>query len=260
MIPNMLTTFALCAGLTALRFALEGRLEHAVTALVIAALLDVFDGRIARMLNQTSNFGAQLDTLSDFLSFGIVPAAMLYMWTLNGIGLAGWALALVFCVCCALRLARFNAELDDPKRSPEARNYFVGVPSPVGAGLVLMPLVISFHDGNRLAALFDEPLVVGAFVVIVSGLMVSNLPTFSFKQVRISHRYRLPAMLGVAIFAAASVSEPWSTLTVVLVAYLLSLPFGWFAYQKLLAREAAEEAENKVGEAVPFKIVEEGGK
>lgn len=263
MIPNILTTFALCAGFTALRFALEGRFEHAVGALVIAALFDAFDGRIARMLNQTSNFGAQLDTLSDFLCFGIVPATMLYMWTLNDIGLAGWALALVYCVCCALRLARFTAEIDGSERSAEARKYFIGIPSPVAAGLVLIPLVVSFHGKEGIGAFSDEPYLVGVFVVIVSGLMISQLPTFSLKQIRISHRYRVPTMLGVAIFAAAAVSEPWTTLTVLLVAYLLTLPLGWYSYRRLLEREAALQQVQETAPAeggVALKIVEDSRK
>ena len=231
MIPNILTTFALCAGLTALRFSLEGRFEAAVEALVVAAVLDTFDGLIARMLNQTSSFGAQLDSLSDFLSFGIVPAVMLYLWSLNGLGLAGWAFALVFAVCCALRLARFNVGVEKPV-PPELKGYFTGVPSPAGAGLVLAPLLISFYAEGVVADFFRSPVVVAIFVVGVAALMVSQVPTFSLKMVRIPHLYRLVTMLGVAIFAAALVSAPWPTFTVFLTVYLLSLPFGWLSYYR----------------------------
>jgi CDP-diacylglycerol--serine O-phosphatidyltransferase len=265
MIPNILTTLALCAGLTALRFALEGRFENAVGALVVAGLLDMFDGRVARLLKQTSNFGAQLDTLSDFLSFGVVPAAMLYMSSLNELGLAGWALALVFCVCCALRLARFNAELAEPRRVAEARNYFVGVPSPAGAGIVLMPLVISFYGTDAFSVVFGDPLVVAGFVVVVSGLMVSQLPTFSLKRIHIPPHYRIPTMLGVAIFTAAAVSEPWPTLTFLLVVYAVSLPFAWYSYQRLLQRIESAQAESGNDDkptqtAVPLTIVNQGRK
>jgi CDP-diacylglycerol---serine O-phosphatidyltransferase len=264
MIPNILTTFALCAGLTALRFSLEGRFEAAVEALIVAAVLDTFDGLIARMLNQTSSFGAQLDSLSDFLSFGIVPAVMLYLWSLNGLGLAGWAFALVFAVCCALRLARFNVGVDKPV-APELKGYFTGVPSPAGAGLVLLPLLISFYAEENIAAFFDSPVVVAIFVVGVAALMVSQVPTFSFKMVRIPHRYRLVTMLGVAIFAAAVVSAPWPTLTVFLAIYLLTLPFGWLSYNRRKQRiESSEppdaedddaDAETSGG-AVPLSVVE----
>jgi CDP-diacylglycerol--serine O-phosphatidyltransferase len=266
MIPNILTTFAVCAGLTALRFALEGRFEAAVEALFVAAVLDAFDGRIARMLNQTSSFGAQLDSLSDFLSFGIVPAVMLYIWSLNGLGLAGWALALVLAVCCALRLARFNVGVMERPASPELQKFFTGVPSPAGAGLVLAPLVISFYAPADIAAFFSSHITVGFFVVAVSALMVSQLPTFSLKMVRVPHRYRLPTMLGVAIFAAAAVSAPWPTLSAVLAVYLATLPFGWLSYQRLRQRLAASaptepaEADASGSEPIPLSIVENGRK
>jgi CDP-diacylglycerol--serine O-phosphatidyltransferase len=248
MIPNILTMFALCAGLTALRFAIEARYEPAIEALLVAAVLDAFDGRVARMLNQTSRFGAHLDTLSDFLCFGVVPAVMLYVWALDAVGLVGWALALVFTVSCALRLARFNVGAIDgddaaPAITPERLKFFTGVPSPVGAGLVLTPLIVTFYAGGEIAALAAHPAVVGAFVVGAAALMVSQLPTFSAKQLRIPTRYRLPTMLGVALFAAAAVSATWETLTVISVVYLLSLPFGWRSYHRRAALAAAAERE-----------------
>ena len=248
MIPNILTTLALCAGLTALRFSLEGRFENAVEALVIAGVLDTFDGAIARLLKQTSNFGAQLDTLSDFLAFGIVPAAMLYLWSLNELGLAGWAVSLVYAVCCALRLARFNVQITAPRLPPEARSYFVGVPSPIGAGLVLVPLAISFTSTGSFAIFFQQPMVVGAIVLVVSGLMVSQLPTFSVKQIRIPHRYRLLTMLGVAVLAAAIVSAPWQTLTLLVALYAVTLPLGWRSYNRLIRRVEAAQAETDAGD------------
>jgi CDP-diacylglycerol---serine O-phosphatidyltransferase len=247
-----------------LRFSLEGRFEAAVGALVVAAVLDTFDGLIARMLNQTSSFGAQLDSLSDFLSFGIVPAVMLYLWSLNGLGLAGWAFALVFAVCCALRLARFNVGVDKPV-PPELKGYFTGVPSPMGAGLVLAPLLVSFYAEGSIVEFFASPVVVAIFVVGVAALMVSQVPTFSFKMVRIPHRYRLLTMLGVAIFAAAVVSAPWPTLTAFLTIYLISLPFGWLSYNRLKARIAAAGDDDATAgtagtetatETVPLSVVE----
>mgnify|MGYP003626197746 CR=1 FL=1 len=261
LIPNILTTFALCAGLTALRFSLEGRFEAAVEALIVAAVLDTFDGLIARMLKQTSSFGAQLDSLSDFLSFGIVPAVMLYLWSLNGLGLAGWALSLVFCVCCALRLARFNVGALERPVAPELSKFFTGVPSPAGAGLVLTPIFVSFYGSGFIADFFASPVVVGIFAVGVSALMVSQVPTFSLKMVRIPNRYRLPTMLGVAIFAAAAVSAPWPTLTVMVVAYMATLPFGWLAYNRLRNRlEAAEPSGEPATDPVPLSVVDTGRK
>lgn len=229
MIPNMLTMLALCAGLTALRFSIEGRFQPAVIALLVAAIFDSLDGRVARLLRQSSKFGAELDSLSDFLAFGIAPAVLLYLWALDTAGPVGWVLALAYSVCCALRLARFNTDLEEPRLPVWAKNYFTGVPSPAAAGLVLIPVILSFQTD---LAFLREPAFVGLFMVAVAGLMVSRVPTYSFKSVRIQHRYALLAMLAVALFAALIVSAPWFTLSAILLAYLISLPFSWVNFHR----------------------------
>ncbi len=234
-IPNILTMSALCAGLTALRFGIEGRFEPAVVCLVIAAVFDMLDGRIARMLGQSSRFGAELDSLSDFLCFGIAPATLLYLWSLQHVGPVGWVVALFFAVCCALRLARFNTDIDAPQMPPWAKNYFTGVPSPAGANLVLSTLILSFQvDWPWLR----EPVLVAAIMIVVGALLVSRVPTYSFKNLRIPHRSALFVMLGVALIAALVVVAPWSTLTLITVVYVVLMPFGLRSFRRL-KREAA---------------------
>jgi len=238
MIPNILTMLALCAGLTALRFGMEGKWEPAVLSLVVAAVLDALDGRIARLLSGTSKFGAELDSLSDFIGFGVAPALLLYLWTMKTAGPIGWVLVLLFSVCCALRLARFNTDIDGPELPAWAKIFFTGVPAPAGAGLVLLPLIISFQVESDF---IRDPWVVGIFIVVVSCLLVSRLPTFSFKNFRIPHRFVLLTMLLVGLVAALSVSAPWLTLTIILCLYIVSLPFAPRSFKKL-EQEAAEYA------------------
>ena len=172
MIPNILTMLALSAGMTAVRFGLQDQWKPAVIAIVVAAVLDALDGRIARMLKGASKFGAELDSLSDFICFGVAPSIMLYLWSMKEAGRFGWVLVLLFSVCCALRLARFNTALEEPERPAWSYNFFTGVPAPAGAGLVLLPMVLSFLAGD---AFFREPAVVGAFLIVVSGLLVSRI-------------------------------------------------------------------------------------
>ena len=222
-VPNVLTVLALCAGLTAIRFGLEERWEFGVFAVLIAGILDGLDGRLARLLGGTSKFGAELDSLSDFVSFGVAPAVLLYLWTMHSAGGLGWALVLLFAVCCALRLARFNTRLGDPAPPPWAAGFFTGVPAPAGAALVLLPMMISFQFGGELAS---GTLFTGGVVCCVAVLMISQIPTYSMKQVRISHRYMVPVLLVAGAFAAAVVSAPWLTLLIINTAYLASIPFS----------------------------------
>ena len=230
MIPNILTLLALCAGLTAIRYGLEERWEHAGLALLVAAILDGLDGRIARVLKGASKFGAELDSLSDFICFGVAPALLLYMWTLSGAGRIGWVLALLFSVCCVLRLARFNTNLDETQQPAWTSNFFAGVPAPAAAGLVLLPFFLSFQFGENF---FKQAAVVAVFVVAVSALMVSRIPTFAFKKFRVAHRWVLPTMLLVGLFAASLVSAPWLTMSTTMVIYLASIPFSMRSYRKL---------------------------
>ena len=236
MIPNMLTLFALCAGMTSIPFAVQGRWEAAVAAICVAAVFDWLDGSIARLLKGSSRFGAELDSLSDFLCFGAAPGIVVYLWSLQAVGASGWLPALLYAMCAALRLARFNVALDEPTLPPWAFNFFSGVPSPGGAGLAILPLIVSFELGD---AGFRHPLVTGAVLVAAAGLMVSRVPTYSLKKFKIRNVWVLPMMLLIAVIAAGIVVAPWLTLALIGLAYLASLPFGVLAYRRL-ERMAAE--------------------
>ena len=223
LIPNVLTVGALCAGLTAVRFAFLGRWEHAVAAIVVAGILDGLDGRMARLLNGTTKFGAELDSLSDFVSFGVAPAVVIYFWSANDLGGLGWVAAMFYAICAALRLARFNTMLGDPNPPPWARFYFVGVPAPAGAGLAVLPLLLSFETG---AALFARPWFTALTLVVVGILMVSRIPTFSIKQLRVPRSMILPALAVAGLIAGALASAPWATFIVVGLVYLVSIPIA----------------------------------
>ncbi|MBI4969178.1 MAG: CDP-diacylglycerol--serine O-phosphatidyltransferase [Rhodospirillales bacterium] len=230
LIPNILTLLALCCGLTAIRFGLQGRWEAGVTAILLAGVLDGLDGRIARLLRGTSKFGAELDSLSDFVSFGVAPAVLLYLWSMQGAGSFGWALVLLFSVCCALRLARFNTMLGQPDLPPWAYNFFTGVPTPAGAALVMLPMMLFFEWGG---GFFDRPVVVAVFLVLVSFLMVSRIPTFSLKGLRVPHHWVLPVLLVVGLLAAFLVTAGWVTLIFFGFLYIASFPFSIRAYRQL---------------------------
>lgn len=238
MIPNMLTMLALCSGLTAIRFAYEGRWEHAVMAISAAAVLDALDGRIARLLKGASKFGAELDSLSDMLCFGVSPALVLYFWSLEKIGRFGWVLVLLYAVACALRLARFNTAHDDPEPPAWSEIFFTGIPAPAAAGLVLLPMIMSF---NIWEDIFRRPEIVSIFMLLVSGLMVSRIPTYSFKKVKLKPSWILPLMLAVGLFAAGMLSAPWTTLSLVLFGYLVSIPFSIKSYGDIEKRAASGE-------------------
>ncbi len=228
MIPNMLTLLALAAGLSALQFALQDRWEHAVLAIVAAAILDGLDGRIARILKGATKFGAELDSLSDFLCFGVAPAMTLYLWTLADAGRFGWSLVLVFCMCCALRLARFNTAGSEADTPAWTRNFFVGVPSPAGAGMALLPMVLWFQFE---ADFLRHPGTVAVFMLATSALLVSRIHTFSFKKVGILQSWILPTMAAIGLYLAFLVSAPWITMSLTMIAYMASIPFSFRAYR-----------------------------
>lgn len=245
--PNLLTLMALSAGLTAIRFAVQGRWEMAVWAILLAGVIDGLDGRIARLLKATSRFGAELDSLSDFISFGVAPAMVLYLWSLEAAKSIGWAIAVLFAVGCALRLARFNTQmLGEPDLPPWAYRFFTGVPAPAGAALSLLPMVLSFEVG---LGVFDQPILVGPYLLLIGGLMVSRLPTFSFKKVKVPRRWALPLMLLIGLAAAFLVTNPWLTLAALGLAYLATFPVAWRSYRRTVAgalpetEEAGEEPE-----------------
>jgi len=236
MIPNVLTLLALCAGMTAIRFAITGKYEAAVVSIIIAGIFDGLDGRAARMLKSSSAFGAQLDSLSDFISFGVAPAVLLYIWTLAQLASFGWAVAVFFAICCSLRLARFNSELnlDLPAY---AQKFFTGVPAPGGAGIAILPLIVEFEYPT---GIFRYPFVTAVVVVLAAALMVSRIPTLSFKRIRLPHNFVVPTLLGIGIIAAFFATAPWPTLAAVGLAYLASIPFTVRSYNRM--KKAAEAA------------------
>jgi CDP-diacylglycerol--serine O-phosphatidyltransferase len=244
LVPNVITLLALCAGLTAIRFAAEGTLEWAVYAIVFAAVLDGIDGRVARLLKGTSRFGAELDSLADFVNFGVAPALTLYFWTLHEIKSAGWIAAIVFAIAAGLRLARFNVMMDDPNRPAWAGRFFTGIPAPAGAITVLLPLYVQFLGVPRLA--FMAPLTL-AYALAIAFLMVSRLPVYSGKRIgtRVPPDLVLLTFVGVVLFFAMLISYPWEVLTVGTILYLVSLPFGWVSYREHVRRDAEALAQPK---------------
>nr|WP_255569220.1 phosphatidylcholine/phosphatidylserine synthase [Neoroseomonas alba] len=243
LIPNIMTMLGLCCGLVAIRFGFEGRFEQAATLILVAGVIDGLDGRLARLLKATSRFGAEFDSLSDFLCFGVAPAMVLYLWTMHDYRSLGFAPCLLFAVCMALRLARFNAALDvGPAVKPAyAYNFFTGVPAPAGAGCVLFPLFLGIWleqmDWPLLAGAVRHPAFVGIVMVAVAGLLVSTLPTWSFKNFKVPRDYVLPLLLGTGLFVAALLAEPWLALALAGVCYLGMLPFSVRSYLRL-KREA----------------------
>lgn len=234
MIPNILTLLALCAGMTAIRLGLEEHYREAVAAIIVAGVLDGIDGRIARLLKGTSEFGAELDSLSDFVSFGVAPALLMYIWTLQSFA-SLWVVALLFAVCCALRLARFNTQIgaDLPAY---AYNFFTGVPAPAAAGLALVPMLLDFEfDWSG----FRNAWFGAAVLAAVGALMVSRVPTFSMKRFHIAREWVVPLLLVIGGLAALATTEPWATLLLIGVIYIGSIPLSIRAYGKL--RRTADE-------------------
>ncbi len=236
LIPNILTVLALCAGLTAILYAYQGKWKFAVIAILIAAVLDALDGRVARLLGGSTKFGAELDSLSDFVSFGVAPALLVFLWSLQSAQEIGWITALVFAVCAALRLARFNTRLGVSDMPAWASNFFTGVPAPAGGGLALLPMILSFNFQNQTLA---HPAITIPVMVIVACLMISRIPTYALKQVRVPHRMVMPFLLFVGLTAALLAMATWLTISVFLFVYLLSIPFSMRAYRRL-QRDAAD--------------------
>src|ERR1700756_3902137 len=227
LVPNFITLLAICAGLTAIRLSTEGRMELAVGAIVFAAALDGIDGRIARMIKGQSKFGAELDSLADFVNFGVAPGLMLYFWQLHELGNAGWIAAMVFAISMSLRLARFNATLDDPNKPPFAANFFTGVPAPAGAITVLLPIYLGFLGAPKPPALL-----IALYTLLIAFLMVSRLPVFSGKTIRMRVPPELVLLVFVAVifFIALLIAYPWYILSAGSVLYILSLPLGFKSY------------------------------
>ncbi|WP_421913734.1 CDP-diacylglycerol--serine O-phosphatidyltransferase [Mesorhizobium sp.] len=245
-LPNLVTVLAICAGLSGIRFGFEGRFETAVVMVLLAAFLDGIDGRLARMLKATSKFGAQMDSLADIVNFGVAPALVLYAFMLDQAGSPGWIAALLFAIACGLRLARFNVldeEIDRPSWQSE---YFVGVPAPAGAVLVMLPLYLSFL---RLGVEPTRPtaFVATGFTILVAFLLVSRLPVYSGKSFKIPGDKVLPIILGVVLYILLLMTYPWYTLTASVAGYLVFLPFSVRAYSKRARIEGEKVPPSDIG-------------
>lgn len=240
--PNMITIAAICSGLSAIKFALDSKWENAVIFVILAAFFDIMDGRVARLLKATSEFGAQLDSLSDFLCYGITPSLILYLWKLKEIPLKGlgWGIALFYTVCCAIRLARFNASLSDNKRPIWAENYFVGMPSTAAGILSMIPLALSFQFKDIFSA---QNLAI--YMIFLSLMMPSRVPTFSTKKIIIKPNQAYLILLFTGLFFAFILIEPWYCLALFGVLYLISIPFSIFTYKKYSSYQQSLKTQNK---------------
>ncbi|MGO3927309.1 CDP-diacylglycerol--serine O-phosphatidyltransferase [Rhodopseudomonas pseudopalustris] len=235
LVPNFITLLAIGAGLTAIRLSTEGRMELAVAAIVFAAVLDGIDGRVARMIKGQSKFGAELDSLADFVNFGVAPGLILYFWQLHDLHNVGWIAAMIFAISGGLRLARFNSTIDDPKPAAAA-NFFTGVPAPAGAIAVMLPVYLEFLGAPRIPAV-----VTALYTLVIAGLMVSRLPVFSGKAVRmrVPPELVLPVFVSVVFIIALLIGYPWHVLTIGSVLYLATLPLGLKSYREKVKAEAA---------------------
>ena len=228
LVPNVITLLAICAGLTAIRLSTEGRMELAVAAIVFAAVLDGIDGRVARLIKGQSKFGAELDSLADFVNFGVAPGLMLYFWQLHELHNGGWIASMIFAISGGLRLARFNASIDEPNKPPFASNYFTGVPAPAGAVTALLPIYLAY------LGVFTAPaLLTALYTLLIAFLMVSRLPVYSGKsmRMRVPPELVLPVFVGVILFIALLIGYPWHILSAGSVLYLVSLPLGWKSWR-----------------------------
>lgn len=242
-LPNLVTLLALSMGLTAIRYATEGKFDTAVTAVIAAAVLDGLDGRIARALKGTSRFGAELDSLADFVDFGVAPALLLYLWSLHEIKGLGWFAALVFAIACALRLARFNVTVDDPGRPAWHSDFFVGMPAPAGAVAVLLPLYLNLSVVDLPGSKALVPLFI-VYVLGIAFLMASRIPHFSGKRIgRIPREYVILVLFCVGVTALLLAIYPMETLVLASLAYLAAIPFGVKRYKELERQEAEKAAE-----------------
>ena len=235
MVPNAITAAALCAGLTGIRFAITGDFDRAVLAVVLAGMLDGIDGRIARLLKAQSRFGAELDSLADNVSFGVAPALILFLWSLNDLPRLGWFAALAYAVACALRLARYNARIDMADEPRKTAGFLTGVPAPVGAGLVFLPLYLWIVTDNEQ---FRDPRLVGPWLIAMAFLMISNVATLSWGKLRLRKNFRLEALLFFGLVGAAILTEPWLTLIAICAVYLVLLPVGIVSYSRIKRQRA----------------------
>ena len=246
MMPNAITAAALCAGLTGIRFAIDGEWSYAIGLVVLAGVLDGIDGRIARLLNAQSRFGAELDSLADSLSFGVAPALILFLWSLQDLPRFGWFAALAFAISCALRLARFNARIDVDDQPHKSAGFLTGVPAPVGAGLAFTPFYLWTETGLEI---FRNPVAMTAWLAIIAVLMISNMATLSWASLRPRRSIRLPLIAFAALAFAALLLEPWWTLATISIVYLALMPYGLVKYGRIKRRRAQERAASAASDA-----------
>ena len=241
LLPNMLTLIGVCIGLTSIRFALDGRFELAIIAIMFAALIDGLDGRIARLIKGTSKVGKELDSLTDMISFGVAPAFIMYFWKLNTLGRFGWLLCLVFVICVALRLARFNI---NSNQEPSWRdNFFEGVPSPAGGILVLTPLILSLSGIDFFQLNYD--VIVPIFFVITSFLLISKFPSYSFKKIVIRRRTTIFLLFGIILFFGLLLVYTFNVIAISAIIYLLLLPISYVHYQKIKIKHEKDKIQDE---------------
>jgi len=257
LVPNAITALALAFGLTGIRFAIVAATgdpsqsaptspglpldnwQKAVLAVILAGMLDGIDGRIARLLKAQSRFGAELDSLADSISFGVAPALILFLWTLQDLPRLGWFAALAFAICCVLRLARFNARIDIADQPHKSAGFLTGVPAPLGAGLAFLPMYLWIATGRTE---FRDPALVGAWIVVIAFLLISNLATLSWTSLRPKRAIRLELLAVFALVGAALLTEPWFTLVGICALYIVTLPYGVWSYAKVRRQRAGRDA------------------
>lgn len=237
-VPNAVTAMALCSGLSGIRFAIAGKWDVAIAMIMLAAVLDGMDGRIARMLNGSSRFGAELDSLSDVIAFGVSPAVILHLWSLQYWPRFGWIFALAYAVCMALRLARFNARIDVEDQPHKSAGFLTGVPAPAGAALLLLPILLWLASDRQWTWLQDYRLV-APWAAAIAFLVISSLATYSWTSFRLRRRLRLEAIVFIAIVGGALLTAPWETLSVLALLYLATIPFSILSYARVKRQRAA---------------------
>lgn len=241
LIPNAITVLAICAGMSALRFAILGQWEGAVFAVLIAGVLDGLDGRMARLLKGTSKFGAELDSLSDIVCFGVAPAVIMYTWVLRDVKGIGWLIALIFTTAMALRLARFNTmSKDEDVDDEERRDYFAGLPAPASAALALWPMILYFQTDIEF---LKSPVFCIIYMGVIAALTVSSIPTFSFKKLSIKREYVLFYLLGISILATLLVTQIWATMSVVGLIYIITIPMAAVRHSRRFGQKAKKTKE-----------------
>jgi len=230
-LPNFITIIGLCLGLNSIKLAFEGNFQQSIIFILLAAILDAADGRIARLINGTSKFGAELDSLTDFVNFGVCPSLLVYFWSLSNIKFYGWIITLIFVVSCCLRLARFNLDTESNQKNNWRVNFFSGVPAPAGAVLILMPMIVTFSEFD-ISFVNHENIVLG-IVILTSFLMISKIPTYAVKKIKISKSFFILLVLVLVLFFGLLFNRPFETLTIIGLIYFILIPVSFFHYMNL---------------------------